>query len=271
MEFRSRKSVVSLSILGAGVLSLLWGAFSHLFEPALAGSLLLTIGLSALFLGSKQENKNNRFFLPSFEDALLNAIPIAVFYKDIEGRYLGCNKHFSDIVGVSEDQIIGKTVFDLWPAKLAKIYHQKDTELLAQPELQRYEFKAQNAHGKELDVLFSKNVFRSAQGEVAGLIGALLDVTEAKESAKKLDALIEKLSLANTELELASRVFTDAHEGITITDANGTIVDINNAFTCISGYAREDALGKKPSILKSGLQSDAFYESMWRALTETGA
>jgi len=69
---------------------------------------------------------------------------------------------------------------------------------------------------------------------------------------------------------LASKVFFHTHEGILITDASANIIEINEAFTRITGYNREEILGKNPSFLKSGHQGEDFYLSMWRCLHEDG-
>ncbi len=75
---------------------------------------------------------------------------------------------------------------------------------------------------------------------------------------------------AQAKLLLAASVFGHAGEGIIITDAKGTMVDVNDAFTRITGYSREDAIGQNPRMLKSGRQDAAFYEALWRGLTEQG-
>jgi diguanylate cyclase (GGDEF)-like protein/PAS domain S-box-containing protein len=69
---------------------------------------------------------------------------------------------------------------------------------------------------------------------------------------------------------LAASVFTHAREGIMITLPDGAIVEVNEAFTRITGYTREEAMGKNPSMLKSGRQSAGFYESLWQELLSTG-
>jgi diguanylate cyclase (GGDEF)-like protein/PAS domain S-box-containing protein len=71
-------------------------------------------------------------------------------------------------------------------------------------------------------------------------------------------------------LNLAASVFTNSREGILITDANSAIVDVNEAFTRITGYSREEALGKNPRFLSSGRQNKDYYETMWRELLATG-
>lgn len=82
--------------------------------------------------------------------------------------------------------------------------------------------------------------------------------------------LEQDLRASNEQLELAASVFTHAREGIFITDAQGNILDVNNAFTHITGYSRQEALGQNPRLLKSGLQAPPFYRAMWRDLTEKG-
>jgi diguanylate cyclase (GGDEF)-like protein/PAS domain S-box-containing protein len=71
-------------------------------------------------------------------------------------------------------------------------------------------------------------------------------------------------------LRLAANVFDYAHEGISITDAQGKIIEVNEAFCRITGYSREEVIGKSPSILKSGRQDAAFYQAMWQALQSEG-
>ncbi|MFT6087542.1 MAG: PAS domain S-box-containing protein [Glaciecola sp.] len=55
-----------------------------------------------------------------------------------------------------------------------------------------------------------------------------------------------------------------------ITDTNGSIFEVNDSFTRMNGYTRQEVLGKKPRILKSGQQSSEFYKEMWDTLLETG-
>jgi len=75
---------------------------------------------------------------------------------------------------------------------------------------------------------------------------------------------------AQDQMHLAASVFSHAHEGILITDLDGRIVDVNGAFTRITGYSREEALGRNPRMLKSGLQSTETYAALWRQLASEG-
>ncbi|WP_218938123.1 EAL domain-containing protein [Billgrantia lactosivorans] len=73
------------------------------------------------------------------------------------------------------------------------------------------------------------------------------------------------------ELRLVASVFSHAREGIVITDAKGDILEVNEAFTRITGYRRDEALGRNPRFLQSGRQERGFYQALWRELLEKGA
>ena len=72
------------------------------------------------------------------------------------------------------------------------------------------------------------------------------------------------------KLQLAASVFTHAREGILITNAAGNIVDVNETFTRITGYTRDEAIGQNPRFLKSERQPAKFYSAMWSSLAEDG-
>ncbi|WP_051261614.1 PocR ligand-binding domain-containing protein [Desulfovibrio inopinatus] len=129
----------------------------------------------------------------AYTEALLKAIPISVFSKDTKGRYLDCNQAFTDFMGVSAEDIRGKTVHELWPCEQARIYHEKDLEILRTPTPQVYEAKVTTKNGVVRDVIFSKNVFLDEAGRTAGIIGTFLDITQRKETEKKLEEMNRNL------------------------------------------------------------------------------
>jgi len=146
-----------------------------------------------------------------FTEALLAAIPTPVFFKDAQGRYLGCNDAFTEQMGVTAAEIRGKTVYDLWPSEHAAVYHQKDLELLQNPERQSYEAMVRDKTGQDRDVIFAKNVFYDEEGHVAGLVGAYVDITAQKQIEEELRASEERLRLSENRLDLAMAV---KNEGI---------------------------------------------------------
>lgn len=81
---------------------------------------------------------------------------------------------------------------------------------------------------------------------------------------------ITKFKLNEEKLNLSAKVFIHAREGIMITDAAGTIIDVNETFTNITGYSRHESVGKNPRFLKSGRQSPDFYIDMWNEIVRNG-
>jgi diguanylate cyclase (GGDEF)-like protein/PAS domain S-box-containing protein len=75
---------------------------------------------------------------------------------------------------------------------------------------------------------------------------------------------------AEKQLKLHATAFKNAHDGITLTDAAGIILDVNPAFSRITGFERSEAIGHNPRVLKSGRHDSEFYDAMWRSLKETG-
>jgi diguanylate cyclase (GGDEF)-like protein/PAS domain S-box-containing protein len=140
----------------------------------------------------------------SFTQQLIEAMPNPVFYKDSDGRYLGCNAAFEDYAGKPRAKIIGRTVFQIATPEIADRSFTADRALLKSPGAQVYE--ADVVHGKEgerREVLFNKATFYDPSGAVAGIVGVLVDITERKileastaENAERLRAVIHASPLA---------------------------------------------------------------------------
>ncbi|HEY0832453.1 MAG TPA: EAL domain-containing protein [Azospirillum sp.] len=102
------------------------------------------------------------------------------------------------------------------------------------------------------------------QGELVGrdgdlpprVVGIVQDITDRKR--------------AEEELAMAASVFSNTQEGIIVTDADGRILSVNKAFTDITGYPADEAVGRTPEMLRSGYQDDAFFEEMWKELHAAG-
>jgi len=95
-----------------------------------------------------------------------------------------------------------------------------------------------------------------ANGVLVRMFGTVQDITQRRQGEQ--------------QLALAARVFESSIEGITITDADSVIVSVNQAFTQITGYSQEEAIGNTPSLLKSDRHDQAFYQAMWSTLDKTG-
>ena len=129
----------------------------------------------------------------AFQNLLMDTIPTPVFYKDRQGRYLGFNKAFETLFGMTKEQLVGKSVFNIAPPELAKIYHAKDLELFEHPGTQVYEAPIQDAQGNRHDVVLHKAPIVNAQGAVSGLIGIMLDVTQRKQAEEQMAKHLDEL------------------------------------------------------------------------------
>ncbi|BDI07009.1 putative bifunctional diguanylate cyclase/phosphodiesterase [Sphaerotilus microaerophilus] len=121
------------------------------------------------------------------------------------------------------------------------------------------EFRMRHAAGHWVDILSRSTLARDAQGQrltPLRLVGTHVDISERKR--------------AEDQLRRAASVFTHAREGIMITTAQGKIVDVNNAFTRITGYEGDEVLGATPSLLSSGLHAPEFFAAMWQDLLSKG-
>jgi PAS domain S-box-containing protein/putative nucleotidyltransferase with HDIG domain len=131
-----------------------------------------------------------------FLEELLDAIPVPVHYKDVTLRYVGCNEAFAAFLGRSRDDIIGKTVFDVNSAELAKRFDASDRELLVHPEQPiEDEVELPGPEGTLLHILTHKAAFSDVAGKPAGIIGVNLDVTEMRRAEQELVASAEQLAL----------------------------------------------------------------------------
>ncbi|GEM_PF-6854593 len=172
---------------------------------------------------------------------LLDTIPTPVFYKDASGVYLGCNQAFERLLGRERDEIVGKTAADLGPPEIAERYDAMDLRLLEQAGTQTYEWPVKAADGTLHDVVFNKATFSGSGGQVAGLIGVILDITERKRME---EALLE------SEERLRS-LFATMAEGVVLFAADGEIISANLAAESILGLTR------------SQIQESAYDSPQW--------
>jgi PAS domain S-box-containing protein len=137
-----------------------------------------------------------------FEQNLIDSIPVPIYYKDADLNYLGCNKAFEETLGISKEHIIGKTVYDIMPEKLAGIHHHNDQQLLQSGEIKYYDVSATYADGREHDLLVFKALFHDKDGSIGGLIGTNLDISERNQAQLQLELHAEELKNANTALRV---------------------------------------------------------------------
>ncbi len=94
--------------------------------------------------------------------------------------------------------------------------------------------------------------------------------TELSETNVKLRREIGERLRMEKSLSLAAKIIESSNEGIMVTDSDGAIVEVNQAFCEITGFSRDEIMGKQPSVFKSDRHSPQFYSAMWKNLKATG-
>ena len=188
---------------------------------------------------------------------ILDTSSVAIFLVDKTGRIVQANQCMAEMFGWSLDALEGREYLALVHPAERELGRQKMLALLASAvtsvDLERLYWRADQS---EFCGHLTGRRFYDANGEAQGLVGVIADITERKQAEEKL--------------HLAASVFTHAREGIMITTADGTIIDVNDAFSRITGYSRDEVQGNNPRILSSGRHLTEFYAAMWGALIEKG-
>ena len=121
----------------------------------------------------------------NFVDALIETIPIPLYLKDVQGRYLRANRAYCAFFQRAQADILGKTVADILPQQEAQQVLQRDLELLQERGNQTYEERL-SVGARQVDVLFSKAALLKSDGSLHGLVGTIVDISSQKAAERAL-------------------------------------------------------------------------------------
>ncbi len=142
----------------------------------------------------EQELQNNLAFLKT----LLKSIPHPIFFKNAQGIYLGCNSAFEKFIGLTEDHIVGRTDRHLYSKNRADKYGDVDNALLKDPGSLSLEETIHIPQGtSHQEVVINKTTFTNINGEVAGIVGIITDITQHKRAEEALRQAKEAAEQAN--------------------------------------------------------------------------
>ncbi|MDT8719237.1 diguanylate cyclase [Clostridium sp. 19966] len=150
------------------------------------GKILILNDLTEIKLQQEQLSYSLQFL-----ETLMNAIPNPIYSKDEERRYIQCNSAFLDFLGKKQEEIIGKTVYDVFEKSFANDYDTKDKNLINEKTTRVHESKLMNKDGTYHDVIFNNSVFLNEEDKVKGLVGVIVDVSEQKKDKEKIDKLLK--------------------------------------------------------------------------------
>ena len=197
---------------------------------------------SALALQEKDER--HRVILQTIMDGFL--------LLDSQGHVLEVNETYCRMSGYSEQLLLNLHISDLeaLETKAETVAHLHAIKTQGEG---RFESRHRRIDGSAYDVEVSVQ-YRAVEG--GQFMVFVRNISERKQSEEKL--------------YLAASVFTHAREGIMITNEEGSIIQVNDAFCLITGYSRDEILGQNPRIFSSGRQGNDFYTTLWYDLNHKG-
>lgn len=184
---------------------------------------------------------------PNLHQKIIDALPIPIFYRDINGVYKATNQAHEKFIGLKKEEIIGKTVFDIQPSELAGLYARRDQELFESPGDQSYETKFRLSDGSLHDVVFNKAVIRNDEGAVIGIVGSIFDITDRKKAERKLVK-------AQESSVIASAMMHKIRAGIVIVDSDFKIIDSNESFARLFDGDMEELYETIPGLQGADLK-----------------
>lgn len=189
-------------------------------------------------------------------EQLLDAIPNPIFFKDREGRYLGCNSAFEAYLGLDREAIVGRSVYDIAPADLAETYRKADEMLFESGGVQIYETSVLAADGLR-DVVFNKATFKQADGTPGGLVGVIMDVTERNRLQERWHVLVQALERSS--------------QAVVVVDEKQCIVFANNAYLTRTGFSADDSRNRMIPFTPWAKYDKDYYSQLWLSALATGA
>ena len=188
--------------------------------------------------------------------ALMENTTVIFAMRDLHGNYIFANRSFLDFFKLSEEDVIGKTDFQLFDSTLAASFWNAAIESLRTHDAVSAEHTLDLPDGNHYLATNHQTLF-DASGTPVALIMEAEDITTRRH--------------AENQLRITAKVFDQSGEAIVVTDAQGIIQTTNHAFTRITGYDSIEASGKPiGELLKSGRHSQDFYNEMWRAIKDKG-
>jgi len=231
--------------------ALLTNPYGYLVKPAQENELRVTLKLALHAAATDHKRKEAEEKLENHKTMLqsvLDSIQGSARLLDKQGKFLYGNKATLEKFNLDSDMFLGLTPGNLLPPELSAKRMKVLSSVMDSGKTAKFQDSFDGRH-------FEHSVFPfyDAAGEMQGVTILSFDVTESVRKEEDLQTLW-----------MAANHTTSS---ILITDREGIIEYVNPGFCEASGYSREEIIGKKPSILKSGEHDDKFYKSMWSAIS----
>ncbi len=187
--------------------------------------------------------------------ALLEGASDAILVADARsGILLEANHKATQLTGRARDELIGQPQTVLHPPEMADRYRTMFAAHVETGHSVTDEALVVHADGSHIPVEISATVIE-LDGQML-IQGIFRDLTERMATQEKMRQY--------------AKIFEATSEGVVITDANNTILDVNPAFCQVTGYRRDEVIGKNPRLLQSGRHDPSFYLTLWESIKATG-
>ncbi|MCX6169881.1 MAG: PAS domain S-box protein [Ignavibacteriales bacterium] len=186
--------------------------------------------------------------------SIFESASVAILILGLDHKILQANHTFSKMLGYTQEEVLGKSILDLTYEEDRSDSYSKLGGLVHKSEKVNYlEKRYYSKNGKLVWGIASGTVIKDDKGNPLYVVGLIQDITDrvkANENLRKISSAVEQSS-----------------SSIIITDLKGSIEYVNPKFTQVTGFTSDEALGKNPRVLKSGKQTQEFYENMWNTIS----
>ncbi|MCI5131727.1 MAG: PAS domain S-box protein, partial [Candidatus Electrothrix sp. EH2] len=167
-------------------------------------------------------------------EALINSIPDLIYIKDVDNKYIGCNRAFEEIAGKPEQDIIGQDDAAVFPSEVAASFQAKDQEILCSPAAKRTEELIVTPNGEHKCFDIRKTPYIGPDGGLLGMIGICRNINALKRAQQKAEEERERLCVTLQSIG----------DGVITTDVHGKIVFINKAAEQLTGWDNSGAASR---------------------------
>jgi len=181
--------------------------------------------------------------------SILDNTTAMIYVKDADGRYLFVNRQLEKNFHLSGEHILGKTDIDLGINELSRIFYTNDLKVIETKSPIEFEEVIQQEDGPHTYISLKFPICHTEDDSISAVCNISTDITERK----RVDAQLGRLFAA---VEHSINV-------VLITDIHGRIEYVNTMFEEVTGYSKDEAIGKNPSMLASGKTTHEKYEELW--------
>ena len=188
-------------------------------------------------------------------EMIIQSSPLAIYTCDLDSIVTSWNPAAERMFGWRSAEIVGQPLLTVPAGKETEVDSLR-RRVLAGESIIQADMRRQRKDGSPIDIRATLAPLRDFAGRVSGYLAIAADVSERRK--------------AEESMRLAALVYQSSSEAMMVTDADGTIIAINPAFTAQTGYVLDEALGRNQTILQSDRHNRAFFRAMWRAINSSG-